>query len=57
MELGLQSDEEPPPAKGVGGTLFTQARNLESLLGFGNIFLKLLIKYKYSLQFSFVLKC
>lgn len=36
----LQKDEEPPPAKGVGGTLFTQARNLESLLGFGNIYLK-----------------
>jgi threonine synthase len=38
--LGLQNDEEPPPAKVVGGTLFTQARNLENLLGFGNIYLK-----------------
>ncbi len=38
--LGLQKDEEPPPTKVVGGTLFTHARNLESLLGFGNIYLK-----------------
>ena len=38
--LGLQKDEEPPPSKVVGGTLFTHARNLESLLGFGNIYLK-----------------
>jgi threonine synthase len=38
--MGLQTDDEPPPFYGVGDTLFSHARNLERLLGFGNIFLK-----------------
>lgn len=41
MDLtGLQNDDEPPPLDGVGDTLFTRARNLERVIGFGNIFLK-----------------
>ncbi|MBN1860580.1 MAG: pyridoxal-phosphate dependent enzyme [Candidatus Thermoplasmatota archaeon] len=41
MDLtGLHTDDEPPPLDGVGDTLFSQARNLERLLGFKNIFLK-----------------
>jgi threonine synthase len=41
MELmGLQNDDEPPPIDSVGDTLFCRARNIERLLGFGNIFLK-----------------
>jgi threonine synthase len=38
--MGLQSEDEPPPLHGVGDTLFSRARNLERVLGFGNIFLK-----------------
>ena len=33
-------DEDPPPFNGVGHTLFTRARSLERVLGFGNLFLK-----------------
>jgi threonine synthase len=39
--MDLQNDEEPPPPfENVGGTLFTQARNLERVLKFGNVFVK-----------------
>ncbi len=41
MDLtGLQTEDEPPPLNGVGDTLFSRARNLERVIGFGNIFLK-----------------
>ncbi|HUT00531.1 MAG TPA: pyridoxal-phosphate dependent enzyme [Candidatus Thermoplasmatota archaeon] len=41
MDLtGLQTEDEPPPLNGVGDTLFSQARNIERMLGFKNIFLK-----------------
>jgi threonine synthase len=38
--MRLQNDEEPPPFDGVGNTLFNRARNLERVLGFGNLYIK-----------------